>query len=590
MKSGAIFVAALIAGSSFTAAASPAGIPLLSKPISSSIVPEQLSDSEQARYRAIFAAIRNQQWVEAKAMLQATDDTVLRPVAQAELYLAKNSPKAELFDLLDLLNQAPALPQAERLSRLAQKRGAQILPDLPQVQKLAWFPGSPRRQVTASIREDVAAQALGAQILPYIKNDDPAGAEALLATGEIGLTPQALTEWRQRVAWSYYIENDDTNARRMASKALEGGSGPWMAQAHWVAGLSAWRQNDCQAAASSFENVAARADNDDMRAAGFFWAARSHMACGNAVKVQGLMRGAARLEETFYGMLAGQTLAIEPASKPLSPAFDADDWALLKNYSNVRASIALVEIGEDALADEVLRQQARIGATQAHDSLLRLARSLNLPETQLWLAHNAPYGQRPDAYARYPMPKWKPDGGWRIDRALVFAHALQESNFRVSVTSPAGARGLMQVMPGTAKLMASRNGFISGDPTQLDNPGVNMEYGQRYLERLRDMNATGGLLPKVIAAYNAGPASVEKWNLEVRDNGDPLLFIESIPYYETRAYVTIVMRNFWMYQKQAGEETSSLASLAQGLWPRFPGVSNAIASRLDPYGKSSGAY
>src|SRR3546814_8222832 len=77
------------------------------------------------------------------------------------------------------------------------------------------------------------------------------------------------------------------------------------------------------------------------------------------------------------------------------------------------------------------------------------------------------------------------------------------------------------------------------------------------------MSATGGLLPKVMAAYNAGPVPVGRWNYEVHDNGDPLLFIESIPYYETRAYVTIVMRNYWMYQKQAGEETSSLSSQSE---------------------------
>src|SRR3546814_11354243 len=102
-------------------------------------------------------------------------------------------------------------------------------------------------------------------------------------------------------------------------------------------------------------------------------------------------------------------------------------------YPNVRASIALAEIGENELADQVLRHQARIGTVQNHDALPHLARGLSLPETQIWLAHNAPQGQRPAAYARYPMPKWTPDGGWRVDKALVFAHALQESNFRASV-------------------------------------------------------------------------------------------------------------------------------------------------------------
>src|SRR3546814_16905597 len=89
-----------------------------------------------------------------------------------------------------------------------------------------------------------------------------------------------------------------------------------------------------------------------------------------------------------------------------------------------------------------------------------------------------------------------------------------------------------------------------------------------------------------MAAYNARPVPVGRWNYEVHDNGDPLLFIDSIPYYETRAYVTIVMRNYWMYPKQAGEETSSLSSLAQGLWPRFPGTHGETAGRLNPNGRA----
>src|SRR3546814_4178511 len=103
----------------------------------------------------------------------------------------------------------------------------------------------------------------------------------------------------------------------------------------------------------------------------------------------------------------------------LTPRFDSSDWSQLKQYPNVRASIALAEIGENELADQVLRHQARIGTVQNHDALLHLARGLSLPETQIWLAHNAPQGQRPGAYARYPMPKWTPDGGWRVDKALV---------------------------------------------------------------------------------------------------------------------------------------------------------------------------
>src|SRR3546814_15681808 len=121
-------------------------------------------------------------------------------------------------------------------------------------------------------------------------NDNPAAAEALLGPAEAELSPNALTEWRQRVAWSYYIENDDANARRMAAKALENGSGPWLSQAYWVAGMAAWRQNDCLAAASAFENVASRADTSDIPAGGFFWVARVYMSLENHPKVEGPIR------------------------------------------------------------------------------------------------------------------------------------------------------------------------------------------------------------------------------------------------------------------------------------------------------------
>ena len=90
--------------------------------------------------------------------------------------------------------------------------------------------------------------------------------------------------------------------------------------------------------------------------------------------------------------------------------------------------------------------------------LASLAARLNLPETQLYLAHNGPLGAKPGASSRYPTPDWSPDGGWRVDKSLVYAHALQESRFRPDAVSPAGAYGVMQVLPGTAQLVARRRG------------------------------------------------------------------------------------------------------------------------------------
>src|SRR5690606_2557256 len=224
-----------------------------------------------------------------------------------------------------------------------------------------------------------------------------------------GLTPEGLTEVRQRVAWAYYIENDDSNARRMAAKALEARSGgDWTVQAHWTAGLAAWRQNDCTAAAPSFANVAALAGNADMRAAGAYWAARAYMVCGQPEKVENLLKVAARSDETFYGLLSRETLGLPLGGAAAGAHFGDAEWQQLSASPYARAAIVFASIGQSGKADEALRYQAKLGGAAQYDALLRLAGSLNLPATQLWLAHNGPAGKQPESFARFPVPDWKP--------------------------------------------------------------------------------------------------------------------------------------------------------------------------------------
>ncbi|MBP6031374.1 MAG: lytic transglycosylase domain-containing protein [Sphingobium sp.] len=547
------------------------------------VPPQNMADAQgavsplsvQDTYRATFAALRAANWAEVKTRIGALDkDDPVRAVALATLYTAKNSPKTELFDILDLMNKASWLPHAEQLSRMAKKRGAELLPDGPQVQKLVWLGAAPRRQYTPTVREDAAAQALVAQIQPYIKADTPGTAEALITPElEVTLSPDGLAEARQRVAWAYYIGNDDGNALRLASRAVDtGSSGDWVVQAQWTIGLAHWRQQDARAAAVAFEQVAGRASNDDMRAAGSYWAARAWMNAGQPGKVAALLKRAAQRGDTFYGMLARETLGIEAPQAAINPMRSA----IILDKPAVKAALALHDIGENDMADQLLRHQAAIGTLRDYDSLLALTDTLDLPTTQIWLAQRGPAGHNGGSFGRFPRPSWTPDGGWRVDPALVFAHALQESGFRTDAVSPAGARGLMQVMPGTARLVAGE----SVSAVRLSVPSTNMEYGQRYLEQLRDMKATGGLLPKVMAAYNAGPAPVERWNSQVRDNGDPLLFMESLPYYETRAYVNIVMRNYWMYELRADSKAEALTAMAQGKWPAFPTIRNGKPVQL----------
>ena len=166
-----------------------------------------------------------------------------------------------------------------------------------------------------------------------------------------------------------------------------------------------------------------------------------------------------------------------------------------------------------------------------------------------------------------------------MDPALAFALALQESVFRADAVSPANARGLMQITPITVRQHAARMN-MSASYVNLNDPETNLAFGQRNLEMLRDSRATQGLLPKIMAAYNAGVTPVTRWNSEVRDQGDPLLYMESIPYWETRGYVNVVMRNYWMYERQSGAGSESRKALAQGLWPKFPESGRNSAVRL----------
>jgi soluble lytic murein transglycosylase-like protein len=457
-------------------------------------------------------------------------------------------------------------------------RGATDLPDLPQARRLIGVAGQPRRSRGPRIVGDAVADALEPRINPLLVNDQPAAAESLFETQKDALSDEARTQYRQRIAWVYLLNGMDRDALRVAEDGARGVT-QWAALSDWVAGLAAWRMRDYDVAARHFDAVAAHSSDYELAAAGHYWAARADTAGGRPQLAQGRLEAAARLGETFYGLLAQSALGIHRPPAELDP-FTEDDWRALEHEQDVRVAVALTEIGETGLAGDMLRWQARIEDPRKHEALIHLAARLNLTAAQMWLAHNAPRGMRPETHDRYPSPTWRPPHGWRVDPALVFAHALQESGFRPDAVSPAGARGLMQVRPGSAMDMARSRGD-SVTPAQLSDPATNIDYGQAYLEYLRDQPCTQGLLPKVIASYNAGPVPVAEWNTRY-DQSDPLLFIETIPYWETRGYVPIVLRNYWVYEEKTADDSSSRRALVQGLWPRFPGLPGPTAIRIAP--------
>jgi soluble lytic murein transglycosylase len=542
-------------------------------------IPVLLSGPEKSYYAALFQAIENERWDSVEQLLAEREDGPLHQVALAEYYLHANSPRVELPRIQAWLARGTRLPMAEQIGNLGIKRGLMSAPYLPQEQGFSRQPSISKRMAPRSVEDGSMPDSIRSAILERIKNDDPDGARVLLDGIDASLSSAARAEWRKRVAWSYYIENQDAAALAMAKTVALDGSGAWVAEGEWVAGLAAWRLGDCGQAADAFRRSAAHSTNPELGAAAHYWASRALVRCREPEKAAEQMRGAAMMHETLYGMLARERLGQQLPDAGTSPDLSPADWQRLRANDNVRAAVALAEIGRDDLSDEILRHEARIGDPSNFEALSRLARELGLPSTQLWMAHNVPRGATPEPALRFPAPRWQPVDGWQVDPALAYAHTLQESNFRPRVVSPAGARGLMQIMPAAAQDHAGKIG-VRGTASDLSRPEINLAFGQKHLQMLRDNGATGGLLPKIMAAYNAGLSPIKRWNSEVRDQGDALLYMESIPYWETRGYVAIVMRNYWMYERQADVTSSSRKALAEGKWPTFPGLAGSDAVLL----------
>jgi soluble lytic murein transglycosylase len=539
------------------------------------VVPQQSVASVRVprNWAEVFSAIRGSRWAEAQLGISSLPRSELTPVARAELYTAKGSPVVSLAQIQGLLAEAPDLPQADQLARMALARGATTAPEYIRRRQTTWLGNSPSRYKAKPITGEPQADQLRSQLDPLIKADDAINAELLLMQTAPYISYEARAEAGQRVAWSYYAIGRDADARRVADTYRAGAAGDWANQSAWVSGLASWRLNDCNAASASFREVGSRAVQRELGAAGYFWAARAEQACRRPQAVEGLLKAAAASPESFYGLLARETLG---ADKRL-PKDAHNGLSRVEDVPNVRRAEALVGIGQHWLAESMLKHQAQIGRPSEHHGLIEVAKRLDLASAQYWLAHNGQNGAVVDAVDRYPTPRWGPRSGWRIDPALALAHMRQESNFRADVVSPAGAVGLMQVLPTTASQMARRNGYDAGS---LFDPMANIEYGQSFIETMRGSGATQGQLPKVIAAYNAGPLPVARWGYIAPS--DPLLWIESIPYWETRYYVPSVFRNLWVYQGLANAETPTLTALAQHRWPAFPTSRTNLAQAVTP--------
>ena len=496
--------------------------------------PTALSSSDRLSYTTAFDALRRGDLELARSSARQAQDRIL--LGQVEFERLFHPTHVATYDeLATWLETYFDLPMAPRVYTLAMRR----IPD-----------GAPEPKRPGNLLERTWASVTGAS--------------------DGGVTDPAKAA---RVA----LNNDDLAGAYRTGAEM----GDW-----WSAGLAAWRLNEFSDAFRAFERVAQDPTEDPwVRAGAAFWTARAAGRSGRQDRVTEYLRLCARWPATFYGQVALRQLGEEPVIENLGPraygtatlqrasftpeptGVDARELnAFIRSDETARRTVALYEVGRRNDAEQAARDGMR---SAGDDGARRLWAGLYRTVAPNRAAQSD--AARIDA-ARYPMPVLEPEGGFTIEKALVYAIARKETDFNASARSGAGAYGMMQVMPATAAYMTGDQGYVRS-PERLYVPATNLKLGQDYVNRLFQIESFQGDLLKAVASYNAGPGPMLAAVRKLGPDADPLLLIETIDVPQAREYVEKVVAAYWIYQRMLGAPLNTLDAVASG--------AKAVPIRLD---------
>lgn len=367
-------------------------------------------------------------------------------------------------------------------------------------------------------------------------------------------------------------------ARSLRGHGIRDGMGGRSMPRNFHTGLNAWQQGDDDKALSVFERIG-RSDRYTswQRSSGHFWAWRASKRLGLHSKAEYHLQEAAQYPFTFYGALAAGKLT----PQLYQPAF-ATVGKPLMDHPAVRRAAAFAGLERADKAEEELRHLYHRLEPRQRRELVTITAALDLPGLQLRMSQMLHDDPEQSDITAYPTPGWIPHYDMVVDPALVYAIIRQESAFHVSARSPAGARGAMQIMPATADYMidhyrlnevtlASLDFTTYGKRritrADLNRPDVNVMIGQHYIRYLSEKPYIQGNLIYLLAAYNAGPGNLLKWQKRFGQIDDPLLFMEKVPFKETRHYIKQVMANYLVYQSLIYGAPQSAQALRRNDWP-----------------------
>jgi len=543
-----------------------------------SVVPQVLSSADIALYRELLVAACAGQGTKVTALSAHLADPVLMGYVQAELYLSPRSGRTSLAELTAWLRDYRDHPVADRIYNLAVSRAtttvrrdgkrvrAAVTTNIPAPSGVGSRSGG---YEDSELPEPAPRDDVGRATLPGIFSDiragNPDAALARLDRVRDTATPTDIAILSHRIAASYLAEGRNAEAFALATSV----SDPAVPQLLWDAGFAAYRLGLWENAITYLEALAQNAAaQNTLRAQGAFWSARAHMRSGDTRRVITLLSFAARQNPSFYGIIAETALGIDITTGFTDAVMTESDFSDLMRAPGARRAVALWQTGEfpQHVGPELNRAFVQ-NDERLDPAMAALARAIGVPNVELRASEKSA-ARGVLLTGLFPVPNYAPSDGYRVDHSLILAFARIESRFQTAATSPVGARGLMQVMPPTARAL----GF---DPASLNDPSVALSAGQKYIVQLLDR--LNGSLLELGGAYNAGPGAVDRWLTTKAGREDPLLFVESIPVFETRSYVKRLMLYHWLYQRRLGESQHSLDQTARGHWPVY-----RSASRTSP--------
>jgi soluble lytic murein transglycosylase len=344
------------------------------------------------------------------------------------------------------------------------------------------------------------------------------------------------------------------DAYRVASAhgmAQGGGGAGAYADLEFLAGFVALRKlNDPATAIRHFGHLKAGVSTPISVARAEYWLGRAEEAAGRNDAAATHYKAAAKHQTAYYGLLAAERLGLTLDPFLLDQTRPAD-WrgAGFAQSSVLQAGLLLLEAGDLAQGKRFILHLAEKQDATGLAQLADMALQMNQPHIAVLLGKAA--AERgiiiPRAY--YPVPDMVPDG-LAVSRALALAIARRESEFDPGARSNADARGLMQVLPGTAKIVAAELGLDYAAGKLISDPAFNVKMGAGYLAKM--VEEFGPSIALVASGYNAGPGRPRRW---ITEFGDPRLesvdvvdWVETIPFAETRTYVMRVVEGVVIYR------------------------------------------